>query len=462
MGDRKSGSLDNLLSRRRFIKAAGGLAALGFLSSIPGIARASSQSDSSRNVLFLHEGSRRQNDLFADLLRSHWGINAELRHAPSYQRGDIENFDALIYSGEQTVSPPQALTADVERTSDKNIVLINPGNNAGSEGFGYVHYNDANFSLNPTGVIQTALPGGEIRAIAVNQTSGETVPAIVRQGNKTFVLYRPYLLNAVDPTILAGGEEGEPQAILRRDQTVYDDSIPVLNELHDVLGGHERTKKVSLRLEDINPHTYQEVSGLRAVFEYLNVNSIPFHIGLIPRYKNPGQRIDFGLSDNAELLGLLRFQQNKGNEIILHGYTHQNDEEGSISGLGFEFWNAREDRPLRGDSADFARERVRLAKRTLEDRGLTADGWTTPQYTASATDWGVFLDEFEKISRKYKDCALSPGSTLSRNNQQSRQLYDQRFSQRLQRSDVRTKKGGLSNSYNRRVLQLYAGKKTTP
>lgn len=66
-------------------------------------------------------------------------------------------------------------------------------------------------------------------------------------------------------------------------------------------------------------------------------NNIAFHIAWVPRYKNPSENIDNDLLTNHSIknvafINLLDYLINKGAFIGLHGYTHQSNNETSLSG----------------------------------------------------------------------------------------------------------------------------------
>lgn len=388
------------LSRRDFMKLAGLALLTLFLEKRD---FGSSQGRESGKTLLLYEGPREQNELAGDLIKSHWNVDIEVRPSSSYSSRDIERFETLIYSGEIDREPSEALLKDVERT-DKNILWINsPYLSDDKKGYsvsritnGYdrIRYKDAVFTLNPGKVIEVKDVAGQIKAWSIHHTDGKSIPAIIKNKNVISILYKPYSFNAVDKKILALGEEGEPEVLLRRDLTIYKDFIPFFDSLHEVFGSHENNLRTLIRLEDINAYTYTDPSSLKSAVRYLNSKNIPFSMAVIPRYVNPSGNIDMELGENKELVRILRSQQGMGNKIILHGYTHQHD---GISGVDYEFWDEIRDKPVEGDSREFARERIGRGRSIMESNGLRTDGFTIPQYTASATDWGVFLKEFGVI-----------------------------------------------------------------
>ncbi|MFS8349802.1 DUF2334 domain-containing protein [Bacillus nitratireducens] len=105
------------------------------------------------------------------------------------------------------------------------------------------------------------------------------------------------------------------------------------------------TNKTSayLRLEDVHPAV--NVKQLKEIAELLKEKNLPYMITVIPVYKDPDTGKTVHLKDNSELVDVLRFMQDNGGSIVMHGYTHQFYD--SETGEGFEFWDVKTDQPIR-------------------------------------------------------------------------------------------------------------------
>ncbi|PFF31370.1 hypothetical protein CN327_20505 [Bacillus cereus] len=105
------------------------------------------------------------------------------------------------------------------------------------------------------------------------------------------------------------------------------------------------TNKTSayLRLEDVHPAV--NVKQLKEIAELLKEKNLPYMITVIPVYKDPETGKTVYLKDNSELVDVLRFMQDNGGSIVMHGYTHQFYD--SETGEGFEFWDVKTDQPIR-------------------------------------------------------------------------------------------------------------------
>jgi uncharacterized protein YdaL len=115
--------------------------------------------------------------------------------------------------------------------------------------------------------------------------------------------------------------------------------------LFSYFGQKPETNKTSayLRLEDVHPAV--DVKQLKEIAELLKEKKLPYMITVIPVYKDPNTGKTVHLKDNPELIDVLRFMQDNGGSIIMHGYTHQFYD--SETGEGFEFWDVKTDQPIR-------------------------------------------------------------------------------------------------------------------
>lgn len=324
-------------------------------------------------------------ELFRDLIGSHWNLNIHMELVSEYEEGDINNFDVLMYIGENYHTKiPRALISDVNNT-DREIIWIGyhiweldslklgfKVSDIHSFDFDKISYRSYDFRLNPT---DTSLVGvidpkkAKVLAWLVDNESEKRIPAMVN-ANDNF-LYVSYL----------------PLAI-----PYLDEPIPFFNALHETFGHHTKNSTVLLRLEDISSVT--ENSKLISINEFLKHKSIPFHLGVIPVYVNPMENLKLNISEDPALMKTLKSMQSDNGTLILHGYTHQYDGE---TGVDFEFWDESKNKPVKEDSEEFAQERVISALNLLRNAGLTTDIWETPHYAASDLDYRVFEKIFPII-----------------------------------------------------------------
>ncbi|WP_161485721.1 DUF2334 domain-containing protein [Gracilibacillus timonensis] len=171
-----------------------------------------------------------------------------------------------------------------------------------------------------------------------------------------------------------------------------------------------------LRLEDIHPMIDADL--LREQAEYLQAKDIPYLVAVIPVYTNEAGQTKH-LSDSPKLVKTLKYMQDNGASMILHGYKHQYRR--SETGEGFEFWDVENDRPIYQKATeepkfrdDFTSEEAYQSfiaqgeayeRRYIEDainRGveeLTAHGlyplaMEAPHYTMSQQGYEILSEHF--------------------------------------------------------------------
>jgi uncharacterized protein YdaL len=135
--------------------------------------------------------------------------------------------------------------------------------------------------------------------------------------------------------------------------------------------------RVFLRIEDYSAQSnHREV--LRMV-DFLYGRGIPFMLGVIPSIRNTnGQAAALGSA--PEFASALRYAQQHGGRLVLHGATHALQNE---TGEGHEFWDTEQDRPLADESPGSIRERIQGGAQQLIRHGLLPLAWETPSYNAS-------------------------------------------------------------------------------
>jgi uncharacterized protein YdaL len=160
---------------------------------------------------------------------------------------------------------------------------------------------------------------------------------------------------------------------------VNDRYLPFANMLHDILGeNHKKSHSALITIEDISP--MDNPDKLRDIADVLSEKGIPFLVGVIPFYVNPGEGVRVSLSDKPDLVDALKYMVKNGGTIVMHGITHQ----------------------YKGITASISRK-IELGVQEFMKNGLYPMIWETPHYTAS------FL--FYKTISKYFSTAVGKGIT---------------------------------------------------
>nr|WP_255437487.1 polysaccharide deacetylase family protein [Thalassobacillus sp. CUG 92003] len=191
--------------------------------------------------------------------------------------------------------------------------------------------------------------------------------------------------------------------------------------LHAVFdaGDHDTSHPGYIRLEDVHPLV--EPDKVKAIADVLKERQIPYMVAVVPVYTNPETGEEHHLSDSPELLKTLKYMQNNGGSMVLHGYTHQFRQ--SETGEGFEFWDVEHDMPIYhgpdetvetktiddfdspkayeqhvSEQLDYERSyiegKVTKGVQELTNYGLHPLAFEAPHYTMSQNGYDVLSDYF--------------------------------------------------------------------
>ncbi|MBS1280018.1 DUF2334 domain-containing protein [Clostridioides difficile] len=135
--------------------------------------------------------------------------------------------------------------------------------------------------------------------------------------------------------------------------------------------------RIFVRIEEV--HAFREPKNLVEIADYLSSKNIPFTIALIPAYVNPKNHKVITLSESPEIVKAIKYMQDKGGTVILHGYTHQYKKE-EVSGEGYEFWDGKKDEPLKENMKIFVKDRVLNGLRVCIENGIYPLAFEAPHY----------------------------------------------------------------------------------
>ena len=223
----------------------------------------------------------------------------------------------------------------------------------------------------------------KVLATAAHSTLGEPTPYVTEKDGFFFVADNPFLF--INP---------------------QDRYLILADLLFDFLRLPPRggARHALVRLEDIHPN-YDLRLFYRAV-DLLKSKGVPFAVSVIPRYVAAGKPESEGidLTERPAFVKALRYAEENGGELLLHGYTHDvvgTPECAALgTGAGYEFWDRCRQAPLAQDSGEFARARVVSAKKLLVKAGLSTVAWVTPHYAASPADYAVFGRYFDRVVQR--------------------------------------------------------------
>lgn len=228
-------------------------------------------------------------------------------------------------------------------------------------------------------------------ATATHSTDGRTTPYVTEKAGFYYVADNPFLF--IDP---------------------QDRYLILADLLFDFLRLAPRSsaRHALIRLEDIHPN--YDLRLLYRTVDLLKEKKVPFAVSVIPKFVGVGRAESEGveLTDKRAFLKALRYVEENGGDLLLHGYTHDVVSTAECpalgTGAGYEFWDRCRQAPLAQDSSEFARDRVVSARRLLLKAGLHAVAWVTPHYAASEADYKVFARYFERVVQRV--CYFAPAA----------------------------------------------------
>jgi uncharacterized protein YdaL len=136
--------------------------------------------------------------------------------------------------------------------------------------------------------------------------------------------------------------------------------------------------RLFLRIEDYS--ALSDHREFQRMADYLHAHKVPFVVAVIPVIRNSDSGDIEGLDTRPEFVAALRYAQQRGGRLLLHGYRHAHGDE---PGEGHEFWDTERDRPLAEDKPEYTRERIHKGVSEMLKHGLIPLAWETPHYAAS-------------------------------------------------------------------------------
>ncbi len=350
--------------------------------SVPGISLATDATP--RKVLIVVEGSSSlKNFAMGDgrqlaALMGHFNTVTTVLGVSEYTAHAMKEYDYVFYIGFHAANPVPARFLDDVLASSIPVIWLNTGfREFSARPEVGARYGFVVSRFDSTGEF-TAVKSGErvfgkgepnlnlvrildkkkalVVATALSPKYKRDSPYIVRSGNLLYIADSPF------------ASTGEADRYL-----LFADM------LHDILREpHEESHTAIIRIEDVNPMENPE--KLRDVADILSARGIPFLVGVIPFYVNPGEGIRVSLSDKPELVDALRYMVQNGGTIIMHGVTHQYR---GITASDYEFWDDNTGKPIKEETVEGISRKLDMGIQEFMKNGLAPLAWETPHYTAS-------------------------------------------------------------------------------
>ncbi len=348
-----------------------------------------------KRVLVLFEGSDVQaNYARGDarelaMLLGHFHTSYQIKGVQSYTSGDIERADITFFVGyTKQCNPPKRFLQEVYATK-KPFVWMNTGFDAFGREFDLAgRFGFTTKFLDTTSVYDVVRARGleftkgeenlniieiatgahvEILATAYSTAAKKEAPYIVRSGNFMYIGDSPF----------ASATETDRYALFA-------------DMLHDILGEqHEEIHRALLRIEDVD--LFEDPNRLRRIADALAAKNVPFLVGIIPYFVDPGAGLRLSLSDKPEFVDAIHYMVSRGATIVMHGITHQYQ---GVTATDYEFWDENRQGPIKNDSREYVEKKMKMGLEECWKNNIYPLVWETPHYTASQLDYPVFASFF--------------------------------------------------------------------
>lgn len=345
---------------------------------------ASADETTQKNVLILVDGNTDlKNSAMADgrqlaTLLGHFNTRFTVKGVNEYTSGEMKLYDFTFYLGFRAQNDVPATFAQDVLSLDKRIFWLNTGFEEFSR-----HY-----------------PVAKHFGFSVSHLDSLTTFDIVRFGNKTFTKGEPNLnvvtianrrqVNVMATAFSTKHKKELPYIVVSGNFTYIADTpfatagmpdryVLFADLLHDFLGeNHEESHSALIRIEDVGP--LDNPDHLREIADILSARGVPFLVGVIPFYVDPGQGLRVSLSDKPDLVDALKYMVHNGATIVMHGVTHQYK---GVTAADYEFWDESTEKPIKGQTADVIARRLETGIQEFMKNGLYPLVWETPHYAGS-------------------------------------------------------------------------------
>lgn len=270
-----------------------------------------------------------QEERILDMLIGHFTVNIVFKQIAEVQTEDLKTATHLFYFGERKEVLPESFRNILESFTGAFIALGYNVDQLGTRFSFLKPIGEESFSrIAFSGKTDKELNVFPQTVLNVSTTKETQVMIKASHGPKNEY---PFMMKHNENYYFAS-------AVLNQQLAIF-----LAEALHEVFHKeHVKGHTGYIRLEDVHPKTNPQI--LMEIAEVLKERNIPYMIAVIPVYVNKKSNKEYHLSDSPELLKVLRYMQDHGGSIVLHGYTHQ--FRSSETGEGFEFWDVEHNMPI--------------------------------------------------------------------------------------------------------------------
>jgi len=353
-------------------------------------------------------------------LLSHFGMIVTRHGVESYTAGELSTYSCGFYCGTTYGNKlPAAFISDINNSTipfcwmGYNLWAVawnkaqTAWNNTFANNFGFefsgldstsypsVSYKGQTLTKAANNPVQgdTAIINSSIATVLATCTNGTTTQAYITRGANFWYI-------ADNPLEYVPTNRGD------------DRYLAFCDILNDIVGIPEpHAKQAALRIEDVS--AICPSATLRALADTLYSYNVPYAVCVIPDYMDPlgvynnGTPLEIQMQTSQQFISDLQYMQSEGAQIIMHGVTHQysnvpNPVNG-VSAADVEFMvvtfdsNGNEivNGPVPTDTTAWCTARIKSGLAMMKEGGFPrVNGWNTPHYFATPTDYKVFGIEF--------------------------------------------------------------------
>lgn len=315
------------------------------------------------------------------MLLRHFTPETTLVNASDYAPGALFGYRQVVVIGNDAIARlPEAFLFDVARAG-RPVLWIGYGLDQLQLGSGALGFSPgfATSADLPTGVEYRGhryrATIDEYHAVRIDRPSVQVLAQYIRPTSPV-----PYILRDGDLWYV----NGLPSLATAYPDETYDAPVLIFADaLHEFFHtGIATDHQAVIRLEDVSVNVDPE--RLMAVADLLNREQVPFVIGVIPAQQFADGTV-VRLQARPEFVRALRYAQDRGGVVALHGYNHTFG-----SGEDFEFWDKTANGPLPDENWAMYASKVEDGIRLLRDAGIEPRLWETPHYAASPLAYEVF------------------------------------------------------------------------
>lgn len=311
-------------------------------------------------------------------LMGHFNTNTTIIGVADYRPGEMNGYDYTFYTGFRVGNAPPAKFLDDVFSTTKPIIWIGTGMRSFSERyqtkkkFGFsVSLVDSVSLFDEVKVGKSVFPKGDPHISLIKVSNARIARVLATAFSTKKHRETPYAVQSNNLWYFADSPFSYAIA-----NSAY---IYFADYLHDILHvDHEESHQAMIRIEDVS--VFDDPAALREIADILSSRNIPFMVGVIPFFVDPGEGIHLSLSDKPEIVDALQYMVKNGGTIVMHGVTHQYK---GVTASDFEFWDGSTDKPIKGETEEGIARKLDMGIQEFMKNGLYPLVWETPHYTAS-------------------------------------------------------------------------------